>query len=101
MKNAAAEAAYQQGLIAEDVIHYAEAVEHCEKAVRLAPKNTLYLNKAGEVNYTLANYQEAIEYFELALSSDLKTVGEDHPDVAVRRNNLGSAWKVSKSYWVL
>ena len=33
-----------------------------------------------------------IEYFELALASDLKTYDEDHPEVAIDRNNLGSAW---------
>ena len=32
-------------------------------------------------------------YYEQALASDLKTYGEDHPNVALRRNNLGGAYK--------
>ena len=32
-------------------------------------------------------------YYELALASDLKTFGENHPKIATRRNNLGRAWE--------
>jgi tetratricopeptide (TPR) repeat protein len=39
-------------------------------------------------------HDKAIEYFELALESDLKTYGENHPAVATDRNNLGSVWQV-------
>ena len=41
---------------------------------------------------SLGQYDKAIEYYELALASDLKTYGEDHPKVAIDRNNLGGAW---------
>jgi len=37
-------------------------------------------------------YDKAIEYYELALASDLKTFGPDHPDVAIDIYNLGFAW---------
>jgi len=87
-----AEAAFQRGKIAEDAIRYTEALEYLEKAVRLQPDNALYLNEAGLLYLTLANHKKAIEYFELALASDLKTYGEDHPHVATKRNNLGLAW---------
>ena len=40
----------------------------------------------------MGEYDKAIEYYELALASDLKTYDEDHPNVAIRRNNLGAAW---------
>ncbi|OJA03685.1 tetratricopeptide repeat protein, partial [Bathymodiolus thermophilus thioautotrophic gill symbiont] len=43
-------------------------------------------------------HKKAIEYFELALKSDLKTYGEDHPEVAISRNNLGTAWKSLGKY---
>lgn len=89
----AAEAAFQRCLIAEDAIRYTEALEHCEKAVRLAPDNSLYLSQAGMINQTLADFKKAIDYHEQALASDLKTYGEAHPKVARDRNNLGSAWK--------
>ncbi len=42
--------------------------------------------------HSKAEHDIAIEYFEKALSSDLKTLGPDHPEVAIRWNNLGSAW---------
>ena len=38
------------------------------------------------------NYDKAIEYYQLALNSGLNTFGEDHPSVAIRRNNLGGAY---------
>ncbi len=50
-------------------------------------------NNLGGSWYSLGEYQKGIEYFELALSSNLKTLGEDHSRVAIDRNNLGSAWK--------
>jgi tetratricopeptide (TPR) repeat protein len=67
-------------------------------AVRLAPDNSTYLNEAAKSFYTLAQYDKAIEYFEKALSSDLKTFGEDHPQVAIYRNNLGQAWYAKGEY---
>jgi tetratricopeptide (TPR) repeat protein len=39
-------------------------------------------------------HDKAIEDFELALESDLKTYGENQPAVATDRNNLGSVWQV-------
>ena len=87
-----AEAAFQRGKIAKDAIRYTDALEHYEKAVRLQPYNTLYLNEAGLLHHTLANYKEAITHFELALTGDIMTHGESHPRIAIRRNNLGLAW---------
>ena len=93
-----AEAAYQRGKIAMDAIRYLDALKHYEKAARLAPDNSLYLNEAGFINNTLAFHQKAINYIELALASDLKTYGEDHPNVATYRNNLGEAWRALGQY---
>ncbi len=88
----ASEGVYLRCMIAEDTIRYLEALEHCGNAARLAPDNTFYLYEAGIINYKLANFKKAIEYYELALASDLKTYGEDHPVVAGDRNNLGLVW---------
>ena len=41
---AAAEAAYQRGKLAEDAIHYREAMRHYQRATQLAQDNTDYLN---------------------------------------------------------
>jgi len=93
-----AEAAYQRGKIAQDTVRYLDVLNHYEKAVRLAPNNSLYLNEAGLINQKLAYFKKAIGYHEQALASDLKTYGEDHPDVATDRNNLGMAWQALGEY---
>jgi len=46
----------------------------------------------------LGQHEKAIAYYELALASDLKTFGEDHPYVARDRNNLGYAWNSLGQY---
>jgi tetratricopeptide (TPR) repeat protein len=93
-----AEAAFQRGKIAQEAVRYRHALMHYEKAARLAPDNTLYLNDAGCINHTLALYQKAIDYYERALASDIKTYGEDHPAIAIRRNNLGEVWRALGQY---
>ena len=55
-------------------------------------------NNLGEVWRALGQYDKAIDYYELALASDLKTYGEDHPDVARDQNNLGLAWYALGQY---
>ncbi len=95
---AAAEAAYQRGKLAEDDINYSEAWNNYQRAVQLNPDDTEYLNTAGMMAHTLAKHDRAKKFFELALASDLKTYGEGHPNVATRRNNLGSAWESLGEY---
>ncbi|MBO1225335.1 MAG: tetratricopeptide repeat protein [Candidatus Scalindua sediminis] len=79
-------------------LDFQKALEAYLDAVRLAPDNSTYLNEAGYSFQTLAQYDRAIEYYEKALESDLKTLGEDHPDVAIDWDNLGSAWKAKGEY---
>lgn len=88
----AAEAAYQRSRIALDEIRYRSAYAHAQRAARLAPENGLYLAGAGELARMLGRYGTAGDYFEQALASDLDTHGEDHPEVAIRRNSLGVIW---------
>ena len=87
----AAQDAYSLGYIAELQLDYVKAQRYFEQAAVLVPENSTYLNRAGTINHTLGAYDSAVEYFEQALASDLKTVGEDHHAVARDRNNLGSA----------
>ena len=46
------------------------------------------MNNLALVYRAQGRYEEAIELFELALQSDLKSFGEGHPTVARTRNNL-------------
>ena len=56
--------------------------------------------KSGEITWlgsidNLGRYEEAIELFQLALDSDFKNFGEDHPKGGPKKNNLGggiSGW---------
>ena len=57
-----------------------------------------YRNNLGAAWNAKGKYDKAIEYYEKALESGLKTFGEDHPDVATYRNNLGAAWKAKGEY---
>ena len=84
--------AYSLGHLAELQLDYRKAQRYFEQAAVLVPENSTYLNRAGTINHTLGAYDSAVEYFKQALASDLKTVGEDHPDVAIDRNNLGLAY---------
>jgi tetratricopeptide (TPR) repeat protein len=94
----AAEAEFQLGLIAKDNIRYQAAYAHFVRAAELVKDNSNYPGWAGNLAHTLGQYDKAIEYFEQALASDLKTYGPDHPDVAIDRNNLGSAWWAKGEY---
>ena len=68
------------------------------RAAELAPDNPLYLNQAGLMAQTLGNYDTAIEYYEKSLDSNLKILGPDHPEVATRWNNLGTAWQAKDEF---
>lgn len=88
----AAKAAFERGKIAEANIDYQKAYQHFERAVGLAPNNTEHLTWAGSMAGTVANHKKEIEWQEKALAIALKKNGEDSPEVATGRNNLGSAW---------
>jgi tetratricopeptide (TPR) repeat protein len=49
-------------------------------------------NNLGHAWNNQGDYDKAIIYYEQALASDLKTLNEDHPNIARDRNNLGHAW---------
>jgi tetratricopeptide (TPR) repeat protein len=96
--NVVAEAAYQRSQIAKDAIRYADAFAHSQKAVSLMQDNAVYLSATGTLAQILEYYPEAIDYFEQALTSDLKTYGKDHPIVARDYNNLALTWDFLGEY---
>jgi tetratricopeptide (TPR) repeat protein len=97
-EQAGASVAFRLGKLAEDRIDYRKALVYFEKAVQLAPENTTYLNDAGFLLHTLGRYDKAIEYYEKALASDLKSFGSDHPNVARLWNNLGGVLQAKGEY---
>ncbi|MCP4253426.1 MAG: tetratricopeptide repeat protein [Candidatus Scalindua sp.] len=93
-----AKTAYNLGNVYFVELNFPKALDAYLDAVRLAPDNTTYLNETGKTFDTLAQYDKAIEYYEKALKSDLKTYGEEHPNIATYRNNLGRAWRAKGQY---
>ena len=93
-----AKARFVKGQIYELKLEYNKALEYYEKAMQLAPDNSLYSNDAGVMLITLGTYGKAIDYFDKSLVIDLKTFGLEHPHIAIRWNNLGSAWKYMGDY---
>ena len=79
-------------------LDFKNAFKYYEKAVLLAPENSLYQNDTGTMALTLGQFEKAIGYFEKALAIDLKTVGTGHPHVAIDWNNLGEAYRAKGEY---
>lgn len=88
----AARAVFERGKIAEDAIKYDEAFKHFERAVQLVPDNADYLSRAGSMAGTMGRHQQELRWKQQALSINLKSYGENHPEVAIDRNNLGLAY---------
>ncbi|WP_176722473.1 tetratricopeptide repeat protein [Candidatus Thiosymbion oneisti] len=94
----AAEAAYQRSQVAWDELRYQEAYKHAQRAVELAPDNSRYLIGAALLPWRLGDYGIAKDYLEQALAGDLERYGEDHPNVAIDRGNLGMVWYALGEY---
>ena len=70
--------------------HASTALSHAE-AVQFASNETARLfNQVGLYLKTRAEYGEAKRMYERALAIDEATLGPDHPNVAIRLNNLGN-----------
>ena len=91
-KKAAAANAFALGLVKELKLDYAGAEKFYEQAVQLEPDNTAYLNSYGLILDKSGRFKDAIDYFEKALAIDLKSFGDQHPNVATGYNNIGLAW---------
>ena len=88
----AAEAAFQLGELALSKIDYIKARRYYLEAARLQPDNADYVNKAGRINHEMGRYSEAQSFYEKALAIREKTLGPNHPDVAVSLNNLAGLY---------
>ena len=52
------------------------------QSVHFQPTTTTVWNNLGSAWYNLGQHEKAIEYYEKALASGLKTYGKEHPHVA-------------------
>ena len=88
-----AKAVFERGRIAESNINYKNAYIHFERAVGLSPDNPRYLDFAGSMAFTIARYQKAIEFQNIALALYLDENGDSSKTHSRLRNNLGMAWQ--------
>lgn len=93
-----AEVAYVLGKLAQDRIDYQTAESYYHQAIQLAPGNALYLTGAGILADILAEYDQAIIYYEKSLASYLEVLGSEHPNVATIWINLGQTWEKKGEY---
>ena len=96
--NTVAEEAFKLGKFRRFQLQYSQAKKYYEKAVSLAPENSIYLNNFGTFLLDLGQYKKAILIFEKALSIDKKTLGENHPDIAINLINLGLTYEFLHAY---
>ncbi len=96
--NVTAAANYQRCQIARDEIRYRQAFTLCQRAVQLVPDRIDYLSDLADLAHTLGEYEKAITFYEQILDNSLNTYGEDHADVAISRNNLGTVWDAVGEY---
>ena len=70
-----------QAEVFDKTLHYRKAQEAYHQAVALNPNNVKALLYLGNMNGQLGNPQEALEYHQKALKINIKTYGDEHPEV--------------------
>ena len=86
-----ARAEYEQG-------HYPAAEAALRKVLAVHSEDPLILNNLGVVLDAEAKYAEAEPLYKLALTIDEKTLGPDHPTVAICLNNLALLYSSQGRY---
>ena len=94
----AADAAFHLGDLAYQRIDYARAYDYYLEAAKLQPDNPEYLNAAGRIAHDLGRYPEAHTFYEKALAIREKSLGPEHPDVALSLNNLALLYDTEGQY---
>lgn len=78
-----------------NAINFYDAALYIEKSKKEFSPNDfreIWVNLGVAWN-SKGNTDKSIEYFELALASDLQTLGPTHPNIAKDKNYLGWAWE--------
>ena len=94
-----AEAAYDYAQALELDLKFQKATKLFREAVVLAPENSEYLLVLANNLHELGHYDEAIPLLQRSITLDSLTFGDIiHENLAVRYNNLGSAYDSKGSY---
>jgi hypothetical protein len=69
--------------------HALSSAEHAEHAEVAGAENFCLLDRAGSYLHARGQYQQAAGLLQRALAIGEAALGPDHPDIGIRRNNLG------------
>jgi tetratricopeptide (TPR) repeat protein len=75
-----------------------KAIGYLKDAIRLDPDYGAAYNNIGLAYDSKGEYDRAIGYFQKALKTDLKKLGQEHPKVAALYNNIGAAYDSKGEY---
>jgi tetratricopeptide (TPR) repeat protein len=75
----------------EALAHAKHILSHIAKPKRDG-KYGKFMSELGWIHREMGDARQALEYYEQALSIDKEVYGDRHPTVALRLNNIGSAW---------
>ena len=66
-----------------------KAIALLKQAIQIDPEYSEAYNNLGLAYRSNGDYDSAIEYYQKALKFDLKQLGPDHLNIAIRYNNMG------------
>jgi tetratricopeptide (TPR) repeat protein len=93
----AAAALLQSGRLAQDRLDYRKAMRNYAAAVALAPDNRDYLLSAGQMAYTMGEYQRAEEWLEHLLAIR-EQEGKENTELASALNDLALVYADQSRY---
>lgn len=94
----AAQAAYQQGVIAYNKTEWLEALNHLERALRYQPENVSSLNLTASMYLQIGENSKALQLTEQVLDITMKQSGENSVQTAIAQQNLASIYLLFKRF---
>ena len=93
--------AIEIGLKACSILNNEQAQEYLfkiEENIDLFIDDEAILDRYGNVFRKFGQYEKALSFYQKCLNIELKTLGDEHPDVATSYNNIGSIWDSKGEY---
>jgi tetratricopeptide (TPR) repeat protein len=92
-------AAFELGLKACSILNKEQVQRYLSEIdmhIELYKDNENILNNYGNVFETIGQYDKALVFYQKCLNIRLKTLGKEHPDIALSFNSIGALWAVKK-----
>lgn len=94
----AARIASMRGRLARWRVDYEKAYAHAVHAAMLMENDAGLYKEAGLMAYYVADYQKSLDYYEAALSLDIRDHGEGYSGIAIDYTNLGKVRRKLEDY---